>query len=209
VLHSIRDKFDDLGLQGINLTPVEGMQGVNVLVENLNSLYSRHKFYGYGHPEITFTAQEEATLAEMMKAHAAYIAKYPEFRNSEQGILLGNSVFFISELMAVYHNPLYTEMGKNDAELREELCVKLMKGFIQCYYYKVEFAEFFLKVLGIPEVPNLAEGLRHDHNQLLVKYRDTVLLPERIMGDLYLEAVAERLYEQGVETGFNFGRGRG
>ena len=66
-----------------------------------------------------------------------------------------------------------------------------------------------MQVLNIPEVPNLAEGLRHDHNLLLAKYHDTISLPERIKGDLYAESVARRVEAQGITTGWHFGRGRG
>lgn len=207
VLHSIREEFDGLGLHGINLTPVDKMQAVNDLVKNLENLYFKQNFAKLPCARVAFTLPEQEALAAMTKAHEAYMAEYPKFVNRDSGALLRSTLDFINELTAVYTHPIYINQAPQMR--KEELYVKLMKGFVRSGYRKEELAELFLKVLDIPEVPDLAEGLRHDHNQLLAKYRDTILLPERIMGKLYVESVARRVEAQGIATGFNFGRGRG
>ena len=68
-----------------------------------------------------------------------------------------------------------------------------------------EFGEFFLNRLNMPAV---AQGLREDSAHLLALYHKTPEA-ERRKGDLYAEAVAQRVEAQGVATGFNFGRGLG
>jgi hypothetical protein len=44
---------------------------------------------------------------------------------------------------------------------------------------------------------------------LVALYHQKIPEAERIKGDLYTEAVAQKLRKQGIATDFNFGRGRG
>jgi hypothetical protein len=199
-----------LNLRGPNLTSVKKMQTIIEQSNALNLLDIKNACHTLpleiqGRYDFTLTAQEMTTLAEIRKVHTTYIEENPDsLLNPDPGLLLLFLNMSLKEIQSVYTDPTYT--GQSDYARSGELYAKCMHHYMGYRYRSEAYAELFLKSLNMPEV---AAGLKRDHDILLTNYRTHIPESERLKGALYAESVAKRLeVVLPGSTLYKFGRSR-